>query len=405
MKKTICLALAVILCVGIVFGFALSVSEPAVAASNQEKLEEAKKNLEAARNEIKDIKNRLAELGNNKQELMAKKNLLDEQIEATEAQIALINSALEVIEKELEEKGAELAVVQDKYDATMVKFRARARASYEAGNQSYLEAILTATDLSQLITKLDLVEAVAEYDSKLLNDLSEQAKSIKVLYDEIEDRKNMKQSELEEQAEAEADLISKKSELQTTLTTLMADEEELEAQEQAWTEKEAAFEKEIATLADSSASYYGDEFCWPVPASSYVSSGFGWRTYTYNGKKVTGFHHAIDIAAGTGTKVVAAGDGTVLRAGWVTTGGGKQVVVDHGSRLLTYYNHLSGFAVSAGAKVKRGQTIAYVGMTGTATGPHLDFAIMYKGSYQNPSLYVNPRNSKPSRSIKDLVRS
>ena len=59
MKKTICLALAVILCVGIVFGFALSVSEPAVAASNQEKLEEAKKNLEAARNEIKDIKNRL----------------------------------------------------------------------------------------------------------------------------------------------------------------------------------------------------------------------------------------------------------------------------------------------------------------------------------------------------------
>ena len=63
---------------------------------------------------------------------MAKKNLLDEQIEATEAQIALINSALEVIEKELEEKGAELAVVQDKYDATMVKFRARARASYEA---------------------------------------------------------------------------------------------------------------------------------------------------------------------------------------------------------------------------------------------------------------------------------
>ena len=233
MKKTICLALAVILCVGIVFGFALSVSEPAVAASNQEKLEEAKKNLEAARNEIKDIKNRLAELGNNKQELMAKKNLLDEQIEATEAQIALINSALEVIEKELEEKGAELAVVQDKYDATMVKFRARARASYEAGNQSYLEAILTATDLSQLITKLDLVEAVAEYDSKLLNDLSEQAKSIKVLYDEIEDRKNMKQSELEEQAEAEAELISKKSELQTTLTTLMADEEELEAQEQA----------------------------------------------------------------------------------------------------------------------------------------------------------------------------
>ena len=185
----------------------------------------------------------------------------------------------------------------------------------------------------------------------------------------------------------------------------MADEEELEAQEQAWTEKEAAFEKEIAKLADSSASYYGDEFCWPVPASSYVSSGFGWRTYTYKGKKVTGFHHAIDIAAGTGTKVVAAGDGTVLRAGWVTTGGGKQVVVDHGSRLLTYYNHLSGFAVSAGAKVKRGQTIAYVGMTGTTTGPHLDFAIMYKGSYQNPSLYVNPRNSKPSRSIKDLVRS
>ena len=331
--------------------------------------------------------------------------MLDEQIAATEAQIATINSALEVIEKELEVKTAELAVVQDKYDETMVKFRSRARASYESGTQSYLEAILTSTDLSELLTKLGRVEAVAEYDSQLLNDLAAQAEEKKILVDEIEERKNMKTAELEEQAEAEAELISRKSELQTTLSRLTADAEELEAQEQAWTEKEAEFEKEIAKLADTSASYYGDEFCWPVPASSYVSSGFGWRTYTYNGKVITGFHHAIDIAAATGTKVVAAGDGTVLRAGWVTTGGGNQVVVDHGSRLLTYYNHLSGFAVSAGTKVKRGQVIAYVGMSGTATGPHLDFAIMYKGSYQNPSLYVNYRNAKPAKSIKDLIAS
>ncbi len=404
MKKIICLMVAFIIGIGCAIGFSVSYSEPATAATNQEKLDAAKKQLEDARNQIKDIKNRLSEISSSKKELMAKKNLLDEQITATEEQISTINAALDVIEKELEEKGAELQVVQDKYDKTMEKFRVRARASYEAGNQSYLEAILSATDLSTLITKLDLVEAVAEYDSQLLNDLSEQAQEIQVLYDEIEERKNIKETELEEQAEAEAELISKKAELQTTLTTLSADEEELEAQEQAWTEKEAAYEKEIAKLADSSKTYYGDELCWPVPSSSYISSSFGWRTYTYNGKKVSGFHHAIDIAAGTGTKVVAAGSGTVLRAGWVTTGGGKQVVIDHGSNLLTYYNHLSGFAVSAGQTVTRGQTIAYVGMTGTATGPHLDFAIMYKGSYINPTLYVNYSNSKPSKSIKDLIK-
>ncbi len=405
MKKMCCLILAAVIGIGCVIGFSFSGAEPLEAATTQEKLEAAKEKLNEAREQIKDIKDRLAEIGSNKEELFAKKNLLDEQIAATEAQIATINSALEVIEKELEVKTAELAVVQDKYDETMVKFRSRARASYESGTQSYLEAILTSTDLSQLLTKLDLVEAVAEYDSQLLNDLAAQAEEKKILVDEIEERKNMKTAELEEQAEAEAELISRKSELQTTLSRLTADAEELEAQEQAWTEKEAEFEKEIAKLADTSASYYGDEFCWPVPASSYVSSGFGWRTYTYNGKVITGFHHAIDIAAATGTKVVAAGDGTVLRAGWVTTGGGNQVVVDHGSRLLTYYNHLSGFAVSAGTKVKRGQVIAYVGMSGTATGPHLDFAIMYKGSYQNPSLYVNYRNAKPAKSIKDLIAS
>ena len=80
-----------------------------------------------------------------------------------------------------------------------------------------------------------------------------------------------------------------------------------------------------------------------------------------------------------------------------------KIVIDHGSQLVTHYNHMSSFAVSKGDKVKKGQVIGYVGSTGNSTGNHLDFKIIYKGETYNPSLYVNPSNSKPQKSIHSLI--
>lgn len=110
-------------------------------------------------------------------------------------------------------------------------------------------------------------------------------------------------------------------------------------------------------------------------------------------------HQGVDYAAPSGTPVKAVGDGTVTKAGW-GNGFGNMVVLKHSGGLESMYSHLSGFASGAkkGTRVRQGQVIGYVGATGYATGPHLDFRLKQNGKYINPSKVVAPRGSAVPRS-------
>lgn len=96
-------------------------------------------------------------------------------------------------------------------------------------------------------------------------------------------------------------------------------------------------------------------------------------------------HTGVDYAAPTGTPVHAVGDGTVISVGW-GGGGGNTVKIRHNSVYTTAYLHLSkyGPGIKAGVRVTQGQVIGYVGMTGTATGPHLDYRVWKNGTPINP---------------------
>jgi len=96
-------------------------------------------------------------------------------------------------------------------------------------------------------------------------------------------------------------------------------------------------------------------------------------------------HQGVDYAAPTGTPVWAVADGTLEHAGWKGEAG-KTVTLRHARGYETSYNHLSGFArgVRAGARVEQGQVIGYVGETGLATGPHLDFRVRKDGRWVDP---------------------
>lgn len=96
-------------------------------------------------------------------------------------------------------------------------------------------------------------------------------------------------------------------------------------------------------------------------------------------------HKGVDYAAPTGTPVKATGDGKITFRG--TNGGyGKSIVIQHGSSYSTVYAHLSRYArgTGAGSRVKQGQIIGYVGMTGLATGPHLHYEFRVNGVHRNP---------------------
>lgn len=135
--------------------------------------------------------------------------------------------------------------------------------------------------------------------------------------------------------------------------------------------------------------------------------------FTYHRKHpVTGKvkpHTAVDYAAPAGTPVHTIGDGKVLSAGW-SHGGGNMVKIRHMNGYETAYLHLSKFAkgIKAGASVRQGQVIGYVGSTGVSTGPHLDFRVWKNGTPVNPLTIISPP-SEPIRkenldSLKTLCR-
>jgi murein DD-endopeptidase MepM/ murein hydrolase activator NlpD len=117
---------------------------------------------------------------------------------------------------------------------------------------------------------------------------------------------------------------------------------------------------------------------------SRISSNFSYRRL-HPVHKTYKPHLGIDYAAPHGTPVRTTGNGTVSAASR-NSSNGNYVKIRHNSRITTYYLHLSRFAkgIRAGAKVKQGQIIGYVGSTGIATGPHLDYRIKVGGKFVNP---------------------
>jgi len=127
-------------------------------------------------------------------------------------------------------------------------------------------------------------------------------------------------------------------------------------------------------------------YIWPSNDSNYITSFFGTRVHPITGE--VHHHTGIDIGAAYGTEVLAAADGTVTLAGW-NGEYGYCVIIDHGDGNKTLYAHMSLLDVSAGQTVTQGQTVGFVGSTGTSTGPHLHFETFVNGSRVDPLLYFD----------------
>lgn len=102
-------------------------------------------------------------------------------------------------------------------------------------------------------------------------------------------------------------------------------------------------------------------------------------------------HKGVDYAAPSGTPIHAAGDGRIVFRGW-QHGYGNVVIIDHGRHFSTLYAHMSRFANErVGQRVRQGQTIGFVGMTGLATGPHLHYEFRIDGVHRNPLTVTLPK--------------
>lgn len=128
----------------------------------------------------------------------------------------------------------------------------------------------------------------------------------------------------------------------------------------------------------------------PTSASVRTSSTFGNRKDPFTGRLA--FHSGLDFAAASGTKVLAAGAGTVTFVGKMS-GYGNVVEITHASGLVSRYAHLSAFLVKKGVTVDVGTPIARVGSTGRSTGPHLHFEVRRSDKPLDPVRYINTGKS------------
>lgn len=130
----------------------------------------------------------------------------------------------------------------------------------------------------------------------------------------------------------------------------------------------------------------------------YISSSFKPRRF-HPVLKRWKQHRGIDYAAKTGTPVVAAGDGKVIKAGYDKYNG-HHVFIQHGEKYVTKYLHFSKRKAKKGQWVKQGQTIGLVGMTGLANGPHLHYEFLVNGVHKNPRTVTLPKANPIAKSEK-----
>ena len=148
-------------------------------------------------------------------------------------------------------------------------------------------------------------------------------------------------------------------------------------------ERVASLARLLGQLEDKQDKLASSPSIWP--SKGWLTSRFGARISPFTGRRQ--MHAGLDIAAASGTPVVAPARG---RATFVGNKGplGRALVIDHGFGVKTMYGHTSAILVKTGATVERGEKIATIGSTGRSTGPHLHYVVEVNGIPRNPLDYI-----------------
>ena len=253
------------------------------------------------------------------------------------------------------------------------------------------------TDQSITENSAERLSAVREEIKQLKIDAEEALERTRVAEEEATEAKNELDALYETQKTQRDDLEAKKTKyegdqksLETRSSTLDDEIEELAEQEREREEKLKAQQQQkssggSAPVAGSANSGGG----WVYPVNARLNSNFGWRVHPIYGTKK--LHAGVDFPVACGVPVGAAHSGRVI-ARTHNSGAGNKLIVSHGimnGRLVTTsYHHLQGFAKPVGAQVSAGETVGYVGTTGSSTGCHLHFETHEDGNAVNPAKYL-----------------
>lgn len=346
--------------------------------------------------------------------LVSKVKVLDDKIEISHRSINDLND-------KIQDKQAAIDDANKKIEDQMNTLRNRLRNIYMAGNTTDLEIIFGAKSFSDFLDKMELVEALSDYDNNLitsiqgdLENISKEKAELEKDMDSLEAEEASLESDqqelnkiLEENKELLAGLYKTSDKATSEIQNGALESDDIEKAISNYYAEKARLEAERAEQERNNNSNSGGSssgtvhddlevspsgFVWPCPGYYYLTSEWNEDRGSYN-------HGAIDIAdAGImGADVVAAKEGVVIdsyngcyhnwgKDGSCGCGGGygNYVMIAHDNGKMTVYGHLSTTMVYTGQHVYQGQVIGFVGSTGHSTGAHLHFETRLNGVKYNP---------------------
>ena len=417
-------------CIIAIAALALFINVPASYAANLSDLKDKKSEVESQKEELSDeIEDKSSEIDtieNRQDNIMEQIEVLAAKIEDTNTEISKVNADIETANKEIDKLKEDIVYLQQKIDERTALLEERARAIQLNGSISYLDVLLGANSFVDFIDRMSAVSTLLEADRQIMRDqkddkqkledqkllleqekkkLEENQKKLEALKSSLDGQSKEKNKLIDELEADQAKLSKEKKLLEKEYSEAIEVGKDLEAQivaEQRKAAEAAAAAAKASSSGNKTSSSNANNSAdsnsnlpavsagtWTKPTNGRFTSKFGWRDIGYGQE----FHYGIDLAAPTGTPVVAAADGVVIHSSPMSTYG-NLVMITHninGQVFTTVYAHLSGYWVSKGDVVKKGQKIAPVGNTGRSFGSHLHF-----------ELHVGEWNGKRSNAVNPL---
>lgn len=391
--KKISLKILGVLTIIIIFAqlnvFAASKSELKENSSNTDKkIEEAKEELEGIQAEksetLKQVENLMSEISSYQNE-----------IDQLDNQISKLNNDIKDAENKLNQK-------QEDYKKEKELLEKRLVATYEAGETSYLDVLLSSKSLTDLISNYYLVTELTRNDKELMEKIKKEEEEIAKVKTTLENSKSeLNNSKVAKQSKA-TQLKQAKSQKDSYVSKLSEDEKNTQEQLEQFERDKRDIQAQLAAIAKkeaeaaASAGNSNNNIANNPSASGYirpiVDYGItcGWMGYAN--------HTGVDFSGAgiSGKPILAAKSGTVVTSTALKNSNGtyksygEYIVINHHDGTMTLYAHGAPGSrrVSEGQKVSQGQQIMSVGTTGNSTGYHLHFEVRVNGVPVNPAPYL-----------------